>query len=182
MGVNRRHRTLQALAAGLRKGAAALLRPCLPVLGVLAASLSIASAGVLNEDDLSRIARIKPSFIQVMTDVSQSAQRQDLSQADGDCMRSALQGLMQISEELRTYENLITIEGELSDFGDDRTLRSILRFAVDNALKVLENERKRMGELSDQCSRHPLSAGKTRQAIQFIDGTTSILKSLQPRL
>jgi hypothetical protein len=182
MGVHRRHRRLPALHVGLRTAAAALLRAGLPALGVLAALSSLAPAAVLNEDDRSRIARIKPSFVQVMTDVSQSAQRQDLSQQDGDCIRSALQGLMQISEELRTYENLITIEGELNDFGDDRTLRSILRFAVDNALKVLESERRRLGELSDQCARYPLSAGKTRQAIQFIDGTTSILKSLQPRL
>jgi hypothetical protein len=179
--VHRRSRRLRALVVGLRAAAAALLRASLPAL-LVAASVSLAPAGVLNEDDLSRIARIKPSFIQVMTDVSQSAQRQDLAQADGDCIRSTLQGLMQISEELRTYENLITIEGELIDFGDDRTLRSILRFAVDNALKVLESERRRLGELSDQCARYPLSAGKTRQAIQFIDGTTSILKSLQPRL
>jgi hypothetical protein len=182
MGVNRRHCRLEDLGGGGYRMAAALLRAGLPAAGLLAASLSLAPAKVLDENDLSRIARIKPSFVQVMTDVSQSAQRQDLSQADGECIRSTLQGLMQISEELRTYENLITIEGELTDFGDDRTLRGILRFAVDNALKVLENERKRMGDLSEQCSRHPLSAGKTRQAIQFIEGTTAILRSLQPRL
>ena len=141
-----------------------------------------AGAACSTTSDLARIARIKPSFIEVMTDVSQSAQRPDLSKADGECIKSTLQALMQISEELRTYENLITIEGELNDFGDDQTLRSVVRFAVENALKVLDNERRRMGELSEQCSRYPLSAGKTRQAIQFIEGTAAILRSLQPRL
>lgn len=167
-------RLCRSALRALRAGPSALF--------LLASLLNIAAARVLDEGDLARIARIKPSFIEVMTDVSQSSQRPDLSKGDGDCIKSTLQALMQISEELRTYENLITIEGELSDFGDDRTLRSVVRFAVENALKVLENERRRMGELSEQCSRYPLSAGKTRQAIQFIEGTTAILRSLQPRL
>src|SRR5262245_57905376 len=67
---------------GLRRRAPGLLRAGVSALALVASSLSIAIAGVLNEDDLSRIGRIKPSFIQVMTDVSQSAQRPDLSQAD----------------------------------------------------------------------------------------------------
>jgi hypothetical protein len=159
-----------------------------PLLGALAAAVFVSSfgtsapAGVLDENDLTRIARIKPAFIEVVTDVSQSAQRPDLSRADGECIKAMLQGLVQISEELRTYEHLITIEGELNDFGDDRTLRSVVRFAVENALKVLDNERRRLGELSEQCSRHPLSASKSRQALQFIESTVAILRSLQPRL
>jgi hypothetical protein len=139
-------------------------------------------ARVLDESDIARIARIKSSFIEVLTDVSQSSQRPDLPRGDGECIKSTLDGLMQISEELRSYEYLITIEGELSDFGDDKTLRGVLRFAVEKALNVLENERRRMGELSEQCSRYPLAAGKTRQAIQFIEGTVAILRSVQPRL
>jgi hypothetical protein len=167
--------------ACLRAGAARSFRAI--AAAVLISSMpSSALAGVLDESDLTRIARIKPSFIELVTDVSQSAQRPDLSRADGECIKAMLQGLMQISEELRTYEHLITIEGELNDFGDDRTLRSVVRFAVENALKVLENERRRLGELSEQCSRSPLSAGKTRQAMQFIEGTVAILRSLQPRL
>ena len=168
--------------SGLRRSALRVLWVVPSALLVLATLSGAGSARVLDDGDRARIARIKPSFIEVMTDVSQSSQRPDLSKADGDCIRSALQALMQISEELRSYENLITIEGELSDFGDDNTLRSVVRFAVENALKVLENERRRMGELSEQCSRYPLAAGKTRQAIQFIEGTAGILRSLQPRL
>jgi hypothetical protein len=167
--------------AGLRTLTARFLRAS--AVAAFASSLpSSAPAGVLDENDLTRIARIKPSFIELVTDVSQSAQRPDLSRADGECIKAMLQGLVQISEELRTYEHLITIEGELNDFGDDRTLRSIVRFAVENALKVLESERRRLSELSEQCSRSPLSAGKTRQAMQFIEGTVAILRSLQPRL
>jgi hypothetical protein len=168
--------------SGRRRRALRILRALAPGLVLLASLGNPASAGVLDDGDRARIARIKPSFIEVMTDVSQSSQRPDLSKADGECIKSTLQALMQISEELRSYENLITIEGELSDFGDDKTLRSVVRFAVENALKVLDNERRRMGELSEQCSRYPLSAGKTRQAIQFIEGTAGILRSLQPRL
>jgi len=167
--------------ACLRAGAARSLR-ALAAAAFVSSWSSSALAGVLDESDLTRIARIKPSFIELVTDVSQSAQRPDLPRADGECIKAVLQGLMQISEELRTYENLITIEGELNDFGDDRTLRSVVRFAVENALKVLENERRRLSELSEQCSRTPLSAGKTRQAVQFIEGTVAILRSLQPRL
>jgi hypothetical protein len=168
-------------AAGLRSGAPRSLGAIAAAVIVLSLP-NIAPAGVLDESDLARIARIKPSFIEVVTDVSQSAQRPDLSRGDDECIKATLQGLMQISEELRTYENLITIEGELNDFGDDRTLRSVVRFAVENALKVLENARRRLGELSEQCSRQPLSANKTRQAIQFIESTVAILRSLQPRL
>jgi hypothetical protein len=167
--------------ACLRARAARLLR-AIAVTVFVSSWPSSLPAGVLDESDFTRIGRIKPSFIEVVTDVSQSAQRPDLSRADGECIKAVLQGLMQISEELRTYEHLITIEGELSDFGDDRTLRSVVRFAVENALKVLENERRRLGELAEQCSRYPLSASKTRQTMQFIESTVAILRSLQPRL
>jgi hypothetical protein len=165
-----------------RRNAFRPLRAIASALVLVGSFPSSAPARVLDEGDLARIARIKPSFIEVITDVSQSLQRPDLSNADGECIRSTLRALTQISEELRTYEYLITIEGELSDFGDDNTLRGILRFAVENALKVLENERRRLGEISDQCSRYPLSAGKTRQAVQFIEGTAAILRSIRPRL
>jgi len=167
--------------ACLRSGTARSLRAIAAAVFVWSLPSS-APAGVLDASDLTRIARIKPSFIELMTDVSQYAQRPDLSRGDGECIKATLQGLVQISEELRTYEHLITIEGELNDFGDDQTLRSVVRFAVENALKVLENERRRLGELSEQCSRYPLSASKTRQALQFIEGTAAILRSLQPRL
>ncbi|ACA14679.1 hypothetical protein M446_0094 [Methylobacterium sp. 4-46] len=141
-----------------------------------------AVARVLSDGDLASVARIKPLFTAVLSDVARSAQSPDLSAPDGDCLRSTLRSLMQISDELKGYESLITIEGEITDFGDDESLRSVLRFAVENALKILDTERRRLGELSDTCSRSPLAAGKTRQALQFIDSTQAILRAVQPRL
>ena len=38
-----------------------------------------------------------------------------------------------------------------------------LRFAVENAPKILESERKHLGEITDQCGRSPISADKARQ-------------------
>lgn len=157
--------------------------PWLAALGLLLAALhGHAQARILDDGDLARIAKIKSLFIEVVTDVSQSSQRPDLSSGDSDCIKSTLRELMQISQDLKPYEYLITIEGELKDFNDDSTLRGVVRFAVENAVKLLETERKRMGDLSDQCARFPLSAGKARQAIQFIDGTAAILRSVQPRM
>jgi hypothetical protein len=138
-------------------------------------------ARVLDDGDLQRISAIKTSFTDVMMDVGQSSQRPDLSSGDRECISSTLRELLQISEELKSYEYLITIETELKDFGDDNALKGILRFAVDKALTILETERKRLGELSDQCSRYPLSASKMQRAIQFITGTAAILRSLVPR-
>jgi hypothetical protein len=141
-----------------------------------------AQARVLEDADLAQIGRIRSSFIEVMTDVSQSAQRTDLPSGDSECIKATMGALMQISQELGSYQYLMTIEGQLNDFGDDNTLRNIVRFAVENALKILDAERRKMGELSEQCARFPFSAGKTRQAIQFIEGTAAILRSVQPRL
>ena len=158
------------------------LRGTAPLLLLVMSLQSSAQARVLTSDDLSRLGRIKPLFMEVMIDVSQSSQRTDLSSGDSECVKSVLRALMQISEELRTYEHLLTIENELTDFGNDDAMRSILRFALENALKILETERRRMTEISEQCSRFALSAGKIRQAAQFIEGTMAILKSVQPRL
>jgi hypothetical protein len=97
-------------------------------------------------------------------------------------MKRTLQDLIQASQELGSYEYLITIESQMSDFGDDKALKDILRFAVSRAVDILETERKHMSELSDQCSRFPLSVAKTKLAVQFIDATTAILNAIRPRL
>lgn len=148
----------------------------------MAVLLFSADARVLSDGDLGRISAIKKLSVEVMTDITLLSRRPDLSGADNDCIKSTLRTLTQVSEELQSYEYLITIESQLNDFDDDKSMRGILRFAVENALKVLETERKRLGELSDQCSRYPLSAGKTKQATQFIESIAAILKSIQPRL
>jgi hypothetical protein len=168
-------------AFGLR-GCFVYLPAMITFLLAMAAPQFSADARVLTDVDLERISTIKKLSIDVMTDVTMTSRRPDLSPPDSDCIKSTLRTLMQVAEELQSYEYLITIENQLNDVGDDDSMRSILRFAVENALKILETERKHLGELSDQCSRYPLSAGKTKQATQFIESTATILKSIQPRL
>jgi hypothetical protein len=141
-----------------------------------------AHARVLSDADLDRISSVKKLSIDVMTDIAMMSRRPDIPQADSDCVKLTLRSLTQIADELQSYEYLITIESQLKDFEDDKALRDVLRFAVENALKILETERKHLGEISDQCARSPISADKTRQATQFIDNTEQVLKSLQPRL
>lgn len=141
-----------------------------------------ALARVLDDADLVTVERIKPLFTDVLTEISRASQQPGLSSGESDCIEATLRSLLQISEELKSYEYLITIEGRLDDFNDNDALRSVLRFAVDSALKILDTERRRIGDLSDQCSRFPIAAGKTQQAIQFIDATSETLKSVQPRL
>ena len=89
--------------------------------------------------------------------------------------------LQQASQELAGYEYLLTIETEMINF-DDTAMKGILRFAVEKAISVLEMERKHLNGVLDQCSSFPLSAGKTRQAMQYIDTLATILKSVWPRL
>lgn len=146
-----------------------------------AALQHVAQARVLTQADLERISSIKQLSTDVMTDIAMISRRPDLSQTDGDCIRSTLRSLTQIAGELQSYEYLITIESNLKDFDDD-ALRGVLRFAVDNALKILETERQRLSDVPDQCARSQLSADKARQAKQFIESTQAVLRSLQPRL
>lgn len=141
-----------------------------------------ANARVLSDADLDNISSVRKLSIGVMTDITMLSRRPDLSQVDSDCVKSTLRSLTQIAGELQSYEYLITIESELKNFDDDNALRGVLRFAVDNALKILEAERKHLVEISDQCARSPISADKAKQATQFIESTQSVLKSLQPRL
>lgn len=149
---------------------------------VMAVAQFSANARVLSDAELGKISSVKQLSISVLTDIATMARRPDLSQADSECVKSTLRSLTQIADELQSYEYLITIESELKDFDDDDALRGVLRFAVENALKILETERKRLGEITDQCARNPISADKARQATQFIETTLAILKSLQPRL
>ncbi len=158
------------------------LLPAIAASLVLAVMQHAAEARVLSDADLEKISSVKQLSTDVMTDITMISRRPDLSQTDGECIRSTLRSLTQIAGELQSYEYLITIESQLKDFDDDNALRSVLRFAVDNALKILETERRRLTDVSDQCARSPLSVDKTRQAKQFIESTQAILRSLQPRL
>jgi hypothetical protein len=140
------------------------------------------SGGVLSESDFKKVEGIKPLFQNLMGDLVQTSRRSDISSGDADCIKSTIQELLQISGELSSYEYLITIEKDMTDFGENNPMRGIVKFAVDNSNTILASERKRLAQLSDQCTRYPLSFGKAQQALQFIDTTTEILKSIQARL
>jgi hypothetical protein len=140
------------------------------------------SGGVLTESDFKKVEDIKPLFQSLMGDLVQTSKRPDISSGDADCIKSTIRELLQISEELSSYEYLITIEREMTDFGDNNPMRGIVKFAVEKSNTILASERKRLAQLSDQCARFPLSFGKTQQALQFIDTTTNILNSIELRL
>ncbi|MDQ1422307.1 MAG: hypothetical protein QOJ52_4269 [Acidimicrobiaceae bacterium] len=149
---------------------------------ILVATANLSQARVLDDRDLEKLSSLKTSFADVMTDLAQASKRFDLSHVDADCLNSAVRELLQLSEELKGYEYLITIETQLSDTGDDDALRHVVGFAVEKALEVLEVERKRLNQVSEQCSRSPFSSVKVQQAVQFVDATAATLKSIQPRL
>jgi len=140
------------------------------------------SGGVLSDSDLKKVEDIKPLFQNLMGDLVQTSKRSDISSGDADCIGSTIQELLQISEELSSYEYLITIEKEMTDFGDHNPMRGIVKFAVDKSNTILASERKRLAQLSDRCTRFPLSFGKTQQALKLIDTITDILNSIQTRL
>jgi hypothetical protein len=139
-------------------------------------------AGVLSESDVKKVEDIKPLFQNLMGDLVQTSKRPDISSGDAECIKSTIQELMQISGELSSYEYLITMEKEMTDFGDHNPMQGVVKFAVDKSNTILASERKRLVQLSDQCTRFPLSYAKTQQALQFIDTTTGILKSIEVRL
>jgi len=141
-----------------------------------------ASARVLTEADFQRIAEIRTSFTTVMHDLAKSAQRTDLAAGDADCIKLTMRDLLTLSNELSSYEHLITIENQISDFGDDEAMKGILLFAVENATKMLDIEYARLTQLSEQCSSYPTSVRQTRQAMAFIEKTRALLNSIRPRL
>ena len=140
------------------------------------------SGGVLSESDFKKVEDIKPLFQNLMGDLVQTSKRPDISSGDADCIKSTIRELLQISEELSSYEYLITIEKEMTDFGDNSPVKGVVKFAIEKSNSILSDERKRLVQLADSCSRFPLAFGKAQQALQFIDTTTSLLNSIQMRL
>ena len=139
-------------------------------------------SGVLSESDFKKVEAIKPLFQNLMGDLVQTSKRSDISSGDLDCVMSTIRELLQISEELSSYEYLITIEKEMTDFGDNSPVKGVVKFAIEKSNTILAEERRRLVQLSDRCSRFPLAFGKTQQALQFIDTTTNLLNSIQVRL
>ena len=142
----------------------------------------VSSGGVLNESDFRKVEAIKPLFQNLMGDLVQTLKRPDISTGDAECINSTVRELLQISEELSSYEYLITIEKEITDFGDNSPVKGVVKFAIEKSSTILIEERKRLVQLSDRCSRFPLAASKTQAALQFIDTTTGLLNSIQVRL
>jgi hypothetical protein len=170
--------------AGLRR--ANLGRRWIASLAVGAVMLVLAPgvsrSGVLNESDFKKVETIKPLFQNLMIDLVQTSKRSDISSGDADCVMSTIRELLQISEELSSYEYLITIEKEITDSGDNSPIKGVVKFAIEKSNTILAEERKRLLQVSDRCSRFPLALGKTQQALQFIDTTTNLLNSIQVRL
>jgi hypothetical protein len=151
-------------------------------LAILLLAPRVCSSGILTEGDFKKVEDIKPLFQNLMGDLVQTSKRPDISDGDADCVKSTIRELLQISDELSSYEYLIAIEREMTDVGDNNQMRGIVKFAIEKSNTILAGERKRLAQLSDQCTRFPLSFGKTQQALQFIDTTTNILNSIQARL
>lgn len=140
------------------------------------------SGGVLSESEVRKVEGIKPLFQNLMGDLIQTSKRPDISSGDADCIMSTVRELLQISDELSSYEYLITIEKEMTDFGENSPMQGVVKFALEKSNAVLAGERKRLAQLSDRCSRFPLAFAKMQQAIQFVDMTTTLLNAIQLRL
>lgn len=157
--------------------------------GVIAALLlpAATSAGVLSENDLQRVEALKPLFANLMIDLSQTAKRPDVAAADASCINSTIQELLQISDELASYEYLIGMDREIKDFGDKNPgeknpMRDLVKFAADKSSAILTTERKRLVQLSDQCAHSPIASSKTQETLQVIDTTTTVLTAIRDRL
>jgi hypothetical protein len=155
------------------------MRPLALGIALLVLAPNASSSGVLSESDFKKVEAIKPLFQNLMGDLVQTAKRQDISTGDADCVNSTIRELLQISEELSSYEYLITIEKEMTDFGENSPVKGVVKFAIEKSNTILAEERKRLVQLSERCSRFPLAFGKTQQALQFIDTTTNLLNSIR---
>jgi hypothetical protein len=165
--------------AGLARG---WIRSLALGVAMLVLAPDVSRSGVLSESDFKKVEAIKPLFQNLMGDLVQTSKRSDISSGDVDCVMSTIRELLQISEELSSYEYLITIEKEMTDFGDNSPVKGVVKFAIEKSNTILAEERKRLVQLSDRCTRFPLAFGKTQQALQFIDTTTNLLNSIQVRL
>jgi hypothetical protein len=150
------------------------------ILGLSCAGNS--AAGVLSETDLTQAESLKPLFTNLMTNLLETAKRPDVTSGDAGCINSTIRELLQISDELASYEYLITMQKDLTEVGDDSATRGIVKFAVDKTGGILSAERKRLAALSEQCAKYPVGLGKAQEALKVIDTTTDVLNSIRERL
>jgi hypothetical protein len=139
-------------------------------------------AGVLSEADLQKVETLKPLFANLMSDLVQTSKRPDVAAGDVSCINSTIHELLQISDELASYEYLIAMDKDITDFGEKSPMRDIVKFAADKSSAILISERKRLVQLSDQCARFPVAASKSQQVLQVIDTTTGILIAIRGHL
>ena len=161
-----------------------LARRNLPAVALAAALLlpAASQAGVLSENDLQKVDALRPLFANLMNDLSQTARRSDLAAGDLDCIKSTIHELLQISDELASYEYLIAMDRDIGGFDEKNPMKDLVKFAADKSSAILTTERKRLADLSAQCARFPVAAGKTQQTLQVIDATTGILTAIRDRL
>jgi len=158
------------------------MKSLLLALTIFALTPTFAKGQVLTANDLELLSEMKNTFTKLTSELAQSFNRQDISRDESECIKSTWQDLRQTYEELSSYEYLIGIASQIDDSGNDTTTRGLIRFALDKAIAMLETERKRLSQVTDQCIRFPVSVGLSQRALQFIDGTTAGLKSFRHRL
>ena len=141
------------------------IRPLALGFAIVLLAPEVSTGGVLSENDFRKVEAIKPLFQGLMADLVQTSKRPDISSGDAECINSTIRELLQISEELSSYEYLITIEKEITDFGDNSPVKGVVKFAIEKSNTILADERRRLAQLSDRCSRFPLAFGKTQQAL-----------------
>jgi hypothetical protein len=150
-------------------------------MGLLLAT-NLCLAGVLSPADLKRVETLRPMFAGLMGDLVQTSKRSDISAVDADCVKLTIQNLAEISQELSSYEYLITIEKELTEVSGNDPTRDVVKFAIDQSTNILASQRKKIAQLPDQCARSALALAKSQQALQVVDATAGILSSIRSRL
>ena len=143
---------------------------------------ALGQARLLTQNDLERFSQMKTAFSKLTGDLEQSYKRPGLPKDESDCIKNIWQELNQASEELSSYQYLIGVVSGIDEFGEEDAMRGLIRFALDKTIQVLEAERKRLSQVTDQCLRFPTSVMTSERALQFIDGTTAALKSIRPRI
>jgi len=153
-------------------------------IGLVAALLlpTASNGGVLAESDLHNVESLRPLFANLMNDLAETARRSDVAAGDVNCINSTIQELLQISDELASYEYLIAMDKDISGFSEKNPMRDLVKFAADKSSAILTSERKRLVQLSDRCVHFTVAAGKTQQALQVIDTTTGILVAIRDHL
>lgn len=141
-----------------------------------------ATSRVLDQQDIERISSIRSNFVAIMSELSQTSRAQEASIADRECIDTIRQDLTHVGQELSGYENLMKIEGELTDVGDDGENVEFVRFALVRALEVLDSQRERLRQPPDHCARLPVSAGRTQSVLRIVESTIAALEGVLVRL